>query len=333
MLLALLGFPVFMAVWAMKNNASTAVLAYGKLIVAGYSGCVSAFDLKTGEHLWTFDSGTSGLETPYGRWPFYGGITVADGKLYVANGEHSPGTPMWRGYKLYCINTTTGAKIWDVSGWFIGNSIAVADGYLVGYSGYDNRIYCFGKGKTKVELDASPKVVSKGSSILIEGRVLDMSPAVEGTPAVADENMATWMEYLVQQKPMPQTVGGVNVELYAIDEAGKTTYIDTVCTDPLNGGVFRKLWTPPEKGTYAITAVFGGSKSYWESYASTTGGVTEAPPEAPAPATAEQAGALQSTIGSMQTVQTIIIVIVVVCICLVAYDIYINRKALKQAAK
>ncbi|MEM2889265.1 MAG: PQQ-binding-like beta-propeller repeat protein [Candidatus Bathyarchaeia archaeon] len=265
-----------------------AVLAYGKLIVAGYSGCVTAFDLKTGEHLWTFDSGPSGLETPYGKWPFYGGITVADGKIYVANGEHSPGTPMWRGEKLYSLNATTGEKIWDISGWFIGNSIAIAEGYLVGYSGYDNRIYCFGKGKTQTTMTVTQDVVPKGSAILIKGSVNDLSPAVADTPAVADENMTSWMEYLVQQKPMPEVVAGVNVELYAIDEAGKTSYIDTVCTDPLNGGVFRKLWTPPEEGTYIIAAVFGGSKSYWPSYSFTAVGVTAAPtapefPEIPTP--------------------------------------------------
>ncbi|MEM2889272.1 MAG: PQQ-binding-like beta-propeller repeat protein, partial [Candidatus Bathyarchaeia archaeon] len=164
-------------------------------------GCVNAFDLKTGSHLWTFSAGSSGFETPYGSWPFYGGMVVADGKLYVANGEHSPGAPMWRGEKLYCLNATTGEKIWDVAGWFIGNSIAVAEGYLVGYNGYDNRIYCFGRGRTSVTLEAPLVAVPKGSSIVIRGKVIDESPAVAGTPAVADENMASWMEYLVMQKP------------------------------------------------------------------------------------------------------------------------------------
>ncbi len=96
-------------------------IAYGKLYVAGYSGCVTAFDLTNGKHLWTFCTGSSGYETVYGVWPFYGGITVADRKLYVSNGEHSPGTPMWKGEKLYCIDADTGNAMWNITGWFIGN--------------------------------------------------------------------------------------------------------------------------------------------------------------------------------------------------------------------
>ncbi len=172
-----------------------------------------------------------------------------------------------------------------------------------------------------MEVEASPDVVSKGSSMIIRGKVLDQSPAVKGTPCVADDSMSGWMEYLVMQKPMPKTVSGVNVELYAIDETGAASYIDTVCTDPLNGGVFRKLWTPPKEGTYIITAVFRGSKSYWGSYASTAIGVTSAPP---AVATAEQATFTQMLIAT-------IAVLVIICMILVAYVIYVNRRILKKA--
>ena len=305
--------------WSMYDVAGA--IAYGKLFTTGYSGCVNAFDLRTGSHLWTFSVGSSGLETPYGSWPFYGGITIADGKLYVANGEHSPGTPLWRGEKLYCLNATTGDLIWSMPGWFIGNSLAIADGILIGYNGYDNRIYALGKGKTQTTLTITQDVVSKGSSILIKGTVTDESPAVKGTPCVADDSISGWMEYLVMQKPMPKTVSGVNVELYAIDETGAASYIDTVCTDPLNGGVFRKLWTPPKEGTYIITAVFRGSKSYWGSYASTAIGVTSAPP---AVATAEQATFTQMLIAT-------IAVLVIICMILVAYVIYVNRRILKKA--
>ncbi|MEM2045829.1 MAG: PQQ-binding-like beta-propeller repeat protein [Candidatus Bathyarchaeia archaeon] len=267
--------------WSMYDVAG--LIADGKLYVSGYSGCVNAFDLKTGKHLWTFSIGSSGLETPYESWPLYGGMVYADGKIYVSNGEHSPESVMWRGEKLYCLDAKTGEKIWEMPGWFIGNSIAIADGYLVAYSGYDNRIYCFGKGRTSLEVSASPKVIACGSQILIEGKVADLSPAVKGTPCVADEDMTAWMEYLVQQKPMPEKVKGVSVELYAIDENGQTTYIGSASTDPMNGGLFRKLWTPPKEGTYIITAVFSGTKSYWDGYASTCVGVTAAPEPPTAP--------------------------------------------------
>jgi hypothetical protein len=140
---------------------------------------------------------------------------------------------------------------------------------------------------------------------------------------VADEDMTAWMEYLVMQKSMPQTVKGVTVELYAIAEDGTTISIGTATTDPLNGGIFSILWTPPKEGRYIITAVFPGSKSYYDSYASTALAVTSAPP---APAAAEQAE-------FTQTMVTALTVIVVICLILVVYDIYVNRKMLKQVAK
>jgi len=287
--------------------------AYGKLYVTGYSGCVTAFDLKTGKHLWTFDSGSSGLETPYGRWPFYGGILIADHKIYVANGEHSPGTPLWRGYNLYCIDADTGQLLWKLPGWFIGNSLAVADGYLVGYNGYDNRIYCIGKGKTSITLEAPSTAVPKGSSIVIRGKVMDESPSVKGTPCVADENMSAWMDYLVMQKPMPQNVKGVTVELYAISDAGETIRIGSTTTDPLNGGVFGIIWTPPDAGRYIITAVFPGSKSYWDSYASTVIGVTSAA----APAAAVEA---------LQPWNILVTVLVIIAIVIGIVNLYVLRK-------
>jgi len=68
----------------------------------------------------------------------------------------------------------------------------------------------------------------------------------------------------------------VPVQLYAIAENGTTIYIGEATTDPLNGGVFSYLWTPPDEGRYIITAVFPGSESYWDSYASTAVGVVAA---------------------------------------------------------
>jgi len=126
-------------------------------------------------------------------------------------------------------------------------------------------------------------------------------------------------------------------ELYAIAEDGTTISIGTATTDPLNGGIFSLLWTPPREGKYIITAIFPGSKSYWDSYASTAIAITAAPPAAPTPATAEQAQTIQSTTESLMsridTIQTILIIVIVIVILLVAYDIYINRKMFRQASK
>ncbi|MEM2093623.1 MAG: hypothetical protein QXE16_05010, partial [Candidatus Bathyarchaeia archaeon] len=140
-------------------------------------------------------------------------------------------------------------------------------------------------------------------------------------------DMTAWMEYVTQQKPMPGKVGGVNVELYAIDENGQTTYIDTVCTDPLNGGVFRKLWTPPKEGTYIITAVFAGTKSYWDSYASTCVGVTAAPPAPAAPETETQPTDYTPMLNTLMIVVAVVGVIAVIDLII---NIYMSRKLRKQ---
>ncbi|MEM0313668.1 MAG: PQQ-binding-like beta-propeller repeat protein, partial [Candidatus Bathyarchaeia archaeon] len=312
----------------------TVLAADGKLFTSGQSGCVVAFDLKTGGHLWTFRQESSGLMTPYGTWPHFGRLNYADGKVYFAVTEHTPTSPIFRGYRMYCLDAETGNKLWEIPGFYNGESVAFADGYLVTYNGYDNRIYCFGKGKTSTEISVTPKVIERGDAVLIEGKVTDMSPGAKGAPAAADEHMSEWMKYVYMQYPVPQVVRGVDVELYAIGEDGSTVSIGRATTDPLNGGAFKLLWTPPKEGTYFITAVFSGSKSYWDSYATTAIAVTTAPPEAPAPATAEQAEATRSAVEALQqAIQpliTALIVTVIICICLVAYDIYVNRKMLKM---
>ena len=301
----------------------SSAIAYGKLISAdgvGGGGTVYCYDVKTGELLWKYETESLGLE---GYWPRCTAILgfIADNKAYLYTDEHSPGPILWPGGKLRCIDIDTGNELWRISFW--GNGPKVADGYLVDLNAYDNQIYCFGKGLTKTTVEIKNDVVPAGSSVLIKGTVTDQSPAVKDTPCVADEDMTAWMEYLVMQKSMPQTVKGVTVELYAIAEDGTTIFIGTVTTDPLNGGIFSILWTPPKEGRYIITAVFPGSKSYYDSYASTALAVTSAPI---APAAAEQAA-------FTQTMVTALTVIVVICLILVAYDIYVNRKMLKQVAK
>ncbi|MEM0488550.1 MAG: PQQ-binding-like beta-propeller repeat protein [Candidatus Bathyarchaeia archaeon] len=307
----------------------TVLVADGKLFISGQSGCVVAFDLKTGKHLWTFRQESSGLMTPYGTWPHFGRLNYADGKVYFAVTEHTPTSPIFRGYRMYCIDAETGDKLWEIPGFYNGESVAIADGYLVTYNGYDNRIYCFGKGKTAIEISVSPKIIKKGDALLIEGKVLDMSPGARGVPAVADECMGEWMKYVYMQYPLPQSIHGVTVELYAIAEDGKTISIGSATTEPLKGGIFSAIWMPPEEGRYIIIAVFSGSKSYWESYATTAVGVIAAPTEVPTPATAEQAEATRSAIEALQPLIIALMAIVIICVCLVLYDIYINRKLLK----
>jgi hypothetical protein len=97
------------------------------------------------------------------------------------NKEHSPDQPLWRGMKMWAINATTGQGIWNISGAYQGgrNAMgALADGLLVTHNAMDNQIYAFGKGPSLTTITASPKVTTYGSSVLIEGTVMDIA---EGT--------------------------------------------------------------------------------------------------------------------------------------------------------
>ena len=110
--------------------------------------------------------------------------------MYVANSEHSQSQPWTRGYRLFCINATSGEGIWNITGSW-GQPGGVADGYLTAGNGYDGYMYVFGKGKSATTVTASPKTMSNGENVLIEGTVLDMSPAQPGTPCISKDSMTS----------------------------------------------------------------------------------------------------------------------------------------------
>jgi outer membrane protein assembly factor BamB len=252
--------------------------AYGYFYWGSYDGEVHAYNMKTGERVWDYSTGNSGLETPYGTYPVYNTITVADGKVYAPTSEHSLGTPIWRGEKLHCIDAYTGKGIWSITGVFQGPIIA--DGYMLTLNAEDNQIYCFGKGQTATTVSAPTTVVENGSKVLIQGTITDQSPGQAGTPCVSAKSMSQWMEYLHMQKPQPTNTTGVPVQLLATTANGTTFEIGTVKSDT---GGFRYSWTPPDEGLYTITAYFAGDDSYGSSWAST--GLSVGPtPTAPAPA-------------------------------------------------
>ena len=72
----------------------------------------------------------------------------------------------------------------------------VADGYLISYNIYDGHVYCFGRGPSATTVTADPVVSDLGSSVMIRGTVTDQSEGSKGTPAIADEYMSEWMEYI-----------------------------------------------------------------------------------------------------------------------------------------
>jgi hypothetical protein len=102
-------------------------------------------------------------------------------------------------------------------------------------------------------------------------------------PAVSDESMNAWMNYVYEQQPIPKNAAGVEVTLDAIDPNNNFVHIGTVTSDM--SGTFGYAWTTPNvPGKYNIIATFMGSDSYYASYAETNAFVSEAPaPPAPTP--------------------------------------------------
>jgi outer membrane protein assembly factor BamB len=245
-----------------------------------YDGII-AYDWDTGKVAWKYSAPNYPFETPFTNEngttvsPFFTNAIIADGKIYSANGEHSPTSPLARGWDLHCINATTGEGIWNITGG--GNPGAMADGYLIFDSRYDGYMYVFGKGKSATTVTASDKTIAKGESVMIEGTVLDQSPAQPGTPCVSKESMSTYMEYLHMQKTIPSgyTVTGVPVMLLAFDENGGVIDLGSTTSDA--SGRFAKVWTPENEGVYKITATFLGDDSYGSSWAETGVAVGPAP--------------------------------------------------------
>jgi PQQ-like domain len=255
--------------------------AYGMFYRMSYDA-VFAFNWNNGKIVWKYEAPANPYETPYINengstiysWNSNG--IIADGKLYVANSEHSPTYPITRGWRLHCINATTGKGIWNITGSW-GTPGAIADGYLTGSNGYDGYMYVFGKGESATTVSAPQTAIMQGQSMVLTGTVLDQSPAKSDVACVSKESMATYMEYLYMQKSIPANVNmtGVPVSLDAVDPNGNSVHIATVASDM--SGTFGYTWAPTIAGQYKITATFVGDDSYGSSWAQTYAAVTEAP--------------------------------------------------------
>jgi len=261
--------------------------AYGMVFRQGYDG-VYAFNWTNGKRVWKYEAPAASMyESPYTDengttvYSFNTGATIADGKMFTYNTEHTESWPLTRGWGLHCINITTGELVWKIENPMSPGGIA--DGYLTAADSRDGHMYVFGKGKSATTVTAPDVVVPKGTGVVIKGTVLDQSPAQPGTPCVSAASMSLQMEHLHLQMPeggvwKNETITGVPVTLAAIGSDGSVIDIGTVTT---NGyyGTFNKEWTPPAEGSYEIIASFAGDASYGSSVASTAVSVGPAPAE------------------------------------------------------
>ena len=309
--------------WAYYDYTAPSVIGYGNLYSWGLAGEVYCYDAKTGALKWSWNSGSSGVDSPFGSWPlstWFSHHILADGKLYIRAG-HDYTPPVFKGAKIYCLDAMTGELLWESLSFDIVGSPAIADGYMVWFNGYDNQIYCYSKGPSATTVSIQDDVVTHGDSVLVKGMVTDISPATEeyaqtarfpnGVPAMADESMSAWMEYLYQQQAMPTDAKGVEVIVEVFDpnnnyyEVGRTTCDAT--------GFFSLPFTPEVPGKYTVIARFAGSESYYSSYAETAINVEEAPQTTPeptqAPATMAEQYFLPSVIGLFAAIAIVGIVL------------------------
>ncbi len=316
-------------------------IAYGNLYVGGYGGVTTAISMDDGDILWTFNDTSAGIETPWGLYPNHLSM-FADGKIYTFSGEHSPNVPPYKGARTWCIDATTGEEIWSLLSWSgsgIGESYAnafVADGFLVFNNLYTNEITCIGKGPSATTVAVQDDVIAKGESVLIKGMVTDISPGTEqteqakrfpnGVPAVSDESMGEWMEYVYLQKPSPENVIGVQVKLTAVDPNGNLQDIGTVTSD--GAGMFKKMWTPEIEGEYTIVATFEGSESYWKSYAETATGVGPAPTSDQTDLTSLEGSvsAVEDSISNVTTYILAILAVVIIALLIALVSLLKSRK-------
>ncbi len=271
--------------------------AYGMVIRYAYDG-VYAFNWTDGKIVWMYKAPTyADFETPYTDengtevYSFNGDGDIADGKLFVANSEHTTTWPITRGWGFHAINMTNGELVWKLNNPLTYG--AVADGYLVAANSWDGYMYVIGKGKSATTVTAPDVAVPLGTGVLIKGTVLDLSPAQTGTPCVSKDSMTLQMEYLHLKMPQgglfnDETIAGVPVVLTAIGSDGTVIDLGSVTTNGYSGA-FNFAWTPTKEGTYEIIASFAGDDSYGSSLSTTAVSVGAAPtqiefPLAPTPA-------------------------------------------------
>jgi hypothetical protein len=273
----------------------------GILYRASYGGILYTFDTSNGKLLWAYGNGgegnstNSGLETVYGNYPLFIS-NIADGKIYLFTNEHSPGAPHYKGAKLRCVNATDGTEIWTMLSWvsstlFTARGGVIADGYLAYYNAYDGRVYSIGKGPSATTVSIQDDVITHGDSVLIKGTVMDIAAGTKqneqaarfpnGVPAVSDESMGEWMEYVYMQKPMPTNATGVEVTLSVLDSNNNYREIGKTTSD--SNGFYSYQWTPDIPGKFTVYASFAGSESYWPSHAENAFAVDAAPEATPPP--------------------------------------------------
>jgi hypothetical protein len=270
-------------------------IVYGKLICGTMSGVIQAYDVTDGQLSWTYEVHDPYMQVLWSNNFPVGHLIAADGKIYIANLEHSVNQPIPRGGPFICLNATTGEEIWRADGLFRqtvwGGRAVIGDSIIATMDTYDQRVYAIGKGPSATTVSAPDLGVPHGKSVLVKGMVTDTSPGTEeyglrvrfpdGVPAVSDANMSDWMLYVYKQFERPADVLGVEVVVSVIDPNNNVYEVGRTTSD--SSGMYSVAFTPEVPGKYTIIATFAGSGAYYGSFAETAINVEEAPAATPVP--------------------------------------------------
>ncbi|MCW4047810.1 MAG: PQQ-like beta-propeller repeat protein [Candidatus Bathyarchaeota archaeon] len=307
-----------------------------RIAILGFGGDIWCLNATTGTQLWYTSTneilGNPGLETPYGVWPIWSFNSHAASKdfAYVAIGhEYNP--PLFHGAQLLALNWTDGSLGWKILDTSV-ESTSIAYGVLLSRNCYDNMIYAFGKGPSKMTLDAPHVGVTTATPITITGTIMDVSPGTRylaqpevtmtkqnevalrfpnGVPCVSDESQSHWMEYVYQQQPLPTNTTGVEITIDVIDSNNNYRTIGTTTSDTT--GSFSFTWTPDIPGDFTVIATFAGSNSYYGSCAEAHFTATEA--ATPAPVITPQPGL--ATAGDVMMYSVIVAIAIIIAIAIV----------------
>ena len=298
------------------------VIANGTIYLWAYGGDVYAYNLADGSLKWHYNTPSGGLESPYGvepLWTFTVG-TVADGKLFVPEG-HMYSPPLFHKAQQLALNITDGSVVWSIDAFDVTSGPAIVDGIMTTLNAYDNQIYAWGMGPTKVTVTAPQAAIELGTSLVIEGTVTDISAGAKqqavaanfpnGLPCVSDASMTMWMEYVYMQQPQPTNATGVPVVLSVIDANGNQRQIGTTTTD--DSGSFSYQWTPDITGKYTVIATFAGTQSYYGSSSQAAFAVDPAAPTS-APTTTPVANAVTNSDMIMYMAVGVIAIIIAIVI-------------------
>ena len=301
-------------------------------------GAIRAYSLTDGHLIWT---STPFASTEYANnaVPYcYSAVTMEGGLIYAYAGYTLSYqlNPVPRFAMMVCVNATNGDTVFALNGGLAAD--AASSGYITANSIYDSNYYCLGKGTTSTTVTAQQQV---GGSVLIQGSVLDLSPggstaAVKakfpnGVPAISDDNMSVWMDYLYMQNATllnaPPDCLGVPVTLTAVSSTGTTVNLGTVTSD--GSGFFEYQWTPTTQGLYKIYATFEGSNSYFSSFAVTGATVSLTSVSAtatPSPTATPTSTSTASNVNTNTLAMYIVIAAIAIIIAVAIVGILLLRK-------